>query len=166
VQSDATLAPGDTFEVSVYGQPDLSGKYRIAEDGGIDFPLVGHVAVAGKGPAEIADMLRTALLEKRILKEPSVSVFLLEQKSKQVSVMGAVVRPGGLALMPGMTIIQAISAAGGLTGLAAGNDTIVTRQVDGELMRYKVPVERISEGRADDFELRAGDIVFVPERIF
>ena len=166
VQADLTLAPRDTFEVSVYGESDLSGKYRIAEDGTINFPLVGHLQVAGKSPGEIADLIQKSLLDKQILRDPQVSVFLLEQTSKHVSVMGSVSKPGSFALTSDMTIIEAISAAGGLTALASGNSTIVTRRVHGELQRYKVPVESISEGQAEDFKLQDGDIVFVPERVF
>ena len=65
-----------------------------------------------------------------------------------------------------MTIIDAISNAGGLTPIASGNNTIVTRRVNGKLQRYKVQVDKISEGHAEDFKLQEGDIVFVPERIF
>jgi protein involved in polysaccharide export with SLBB domain len=163
---DATLGPGDTFEVSVYGEADLSGKHQIAEDGTIRFPLVGRIEAAGKGPVEIADAIRGALTEKQILRDPHVSVFLLDQTSKQVSVMGAVTKPGRYPVTTGMTVIEAIGAAEGLTPLASGNSTIVTRRVDGQLQRFKVQVESISEGRAADFKLHAGDIVFVPERIF
>jgi polysaccharide export outer membrane protein len=63
-------------------------------------------------------------------------------------------------------VIEAIGAAGGLTALASGNSAILTRRVDGQLKRFKVPVESISEGEAEDFTLQSGDIVFVPERIF
>jgi protein involved in polysaccharide export with SLBB domain len=164
--ADATLGPGDTFEVSVYGEADLSGKHRIAEDGTINFPLVGRIRVQGKGPAEIAEAISGALAEKQILRDPHVSVFLLEQVSKQVSVMGSVAKPGTYPLTSSMTVIEAIGAAGGLTALASGNNTIVTRRVNGELKRFKVPVEAISQGRSDDFMLQGGDIVFVPERLF
>jgi protein involved in polysaccharide export with SLBB domain len=164
--SDSTLGPGDTFEVSVYGEADLSGKHQIAEDGTIDFPLIGRIDAAGLGPAQIAGAIRTALTEKGILRDPHVSVLLLEQTSKQVSVVGAVARPGRYPVTIGMTVIEAIGAAGGLTALASGNSTIVTRRVDGQLKRFKVQVESISEGRVEDFKLHTGDIVFVPERIF
>ena len=163
---DNTLGPGDTFEVSVYGEDDLSGKYRVSEDGSINFPLVGRVVVSGSGPAGIARQIQTALAKRNILRDPNVSVFLLEQTSKQVSVVGAVAKPGTMPLMTGMTVIQAIGIAGGMTALASGNSTIVTRRLDDRLQRFKVPLDSISEGRSEDFELRAGDIVFVPERIF
>ena len=167
VAADSALGPGDTFEVTVYGEGDLSGKYRIAEDGTINFPFVGRLGVAGKAPSEIANLIQTALEQKEILRDPHVSVFLLEQTSRHVSIVGAVAKPGSYPLSSGgMTIIEAISAAGGLTALASGNNTIVTRRESGKLQRYKVPVENISEGHADDFHLQDGDIVFVPERVF
>jgi len=165
-EPDTALGPGDSFEVSVYGQADLSGKYRVAEDGSINFPLVGRIEIAGKAPAAIATDIRAALLDKQILRNPNVSVFLLEHTSKQVSVMGSVAKPGRFALASGMTLIEAITAAGGLTQLASGNSTIVTRHHDGKLQRFKVAVDRISEGQEEDFKLQDGDIVFVPERIF
>lgn len=162
----SNLGPGDTFEVSVYGEEDLSGKHRVAEDGSINFPLVGRVEVAGRGAAEIANMIETALRDRKLLREPNVSVFLLEQTSAQVSVVGAVAKPGTYPLTRGLSIIEAISAAGGLTPLASGDNTIVTRKSDGALKRFQVPVDAISEGRTNDFPLEPGDIVFVPERIF
>jgi len=164
--SDSTLDAGDSFEVSVYGQEDLSGKYRIDADGRINFPLVGLVSVATLSPTEIALVLQDALREKQILRDPHVSVFPLEQQSRQVSVMGAVDKPGSYPLAPNMTVIKAISVAGGLTPLASGDNTIITRRVDGQLERFKVPVSSISEGKEPDFVLQKGDIIFVPERVF
>jgi protein involved in polysaccharide export with SLBB domain len=165
-EPDSTIGPGDTFEVNVYGEADLSGKHRIGADGTINFPLVGRINVGGKGPGEIADAIRTALAEKQILRDPHVSVFLLEQAPRQIAVVGSVVKPGSFPIVRAMSLIEAISLAGGLTPLASGNSTIVTRRVEGQLKRFKVPVDSISEGRSEDFQLQAGDIVFVPERIF
>jgi polysaccharide export outer membrane protein len=166
IEADSTLGPGDSFEVSVYGQADLSGKHQIGADGTINFPLVGRIDVQGKGAVEIAASIRAALVEKQILRDPHVSVFLLGQTSKQVSVMGAVTKPGTYPMTSGMTVIEAVGAAGGLTALASGNSAILTRRVEGQLKRFKVPIESISEGEAEDFTLQSGDIVFVPERIF
>jgi protein involved in polysaccharide export with SLBB domain len=165
-EPDHTIGPGDTFEVNVYGEEDLSGKHRIGADGTIDFPLVGRLQVGRKGPGEIADTIRTALAERKILRDPHVSVFLLEQAPKQIAVVGAVVKPGSFPIVREMTLIEAIGLAGGLTALASGNNTIVTRRVEGQLKRFKLPVDSIAEGRSEDFKLQAGDIVFVPERLF
>ena len=166
VAKTSNLGPGDTFEVSVYGEEDLSGKFRVDEDGSINFPLVGRIEIAGRGPGEVALAIQEALRDRQLLRDPHVSVFLLEQTSSQISVVGAVAQPGSFPLTREMTVVQAISAAGGLTALASGDNTIVTRKAGGELKRFKVRVDAISEGRSNDFPLEAGDIVFVPERIF
>ena len=114
----------------------------------------------------MAKSIQDALRAKQILREPSVSIFVLEYVSKRVSVVGAVQRPGSLPWSSGMSVVQAISIAGGLTALAAGNDTIVTRRELSGQKRYKVSVRRITEGEEPDFTLEAGDLVYVPERIF
>lgn len=163
---DMTLGPGDTFEIMVYEEKELSGKYRVADDGTINFPLVGPVTVGGKGPTAIASTIQDALVAKQILRNPSVSVYVVEYASKRINVVGAVQHPGSLPWNAGMGVVQAISVAGGLTPLAAANDTIVTRTVAGQPKRYRVSVRRITEGQESDFTLEAGDIVYVPERIF
>jgi polysaccharide export outer membrane protein len=65
-----------------------------------------------------------------------------------------------------MTVVQAVSNAGGFTPLASKDDTVVTRRVQGKLERYRISVSEVTRGNAEDFPLRAGDIVFVPERVF
>jgi polysaccharide export outer membrane protein len=164
---DSTLGPGDTFEVTVYGEKDLSGKYQVADDGQISFPLLGALQVGGKGPNDVARLLETMLKDKGVLRDPSVSIFVTDYASKRISVVGAVSHPGSFPITAGMTVVQAISMAGGLTPIAAANETIVTRRgADKKLQRYAVPLERVTEGRQDDFSLQAGDIVYVPERVF
>ncbi|MEY4581712.1 MAG: hypothetical protein RL701_6415 [Pseudomonadota bacterium] len=163
---DMTLGPGDTFDVTVYDDKELSGKYRVADDGTINFPLVGRIVVGGLGPTAIANSIQQALQTKKILRSPSVSIYVIDYASKRINVVGAVQHPGSLPWTGGMGVVQAISIAGGLTSLAAGNDTIVTRSEAGRPKRYKVSVRRITEGQETDFTLEAGDIVYVPERIF
>ena len=165
-QTEAPLGPGDTFEVSVYGEKDLSGKYRVANDGTINFPLVGSIAVAGLRAPEVANRIREALISGEILRAPTVSVEVTEQISKRITVLGAVKLSGGYPLIAGMTALQAITAAGGLTPVARGDSVVLTRRVNGVLKRFKVPVESITEGQAEDVPLQAGDILFVPDRIF
>ncbi len=164
---DASLGPGDAFEVTVYEEKELSGKYRVADDGQINFPLIGLISVAGQGPNEVARQLEAALRDKGVLRSPSVSVFVTDYASKRISVVGAVAHAGSFPITTGMTVVQALSLAGGLTPLASPNETIVTRRnVGKKLERYTVPVRLVTEGRQDDFALQAGDIVFVPERVF
>lgn len=160
------MGSGDVFEVRVFGQEDLTGSYQVSPDGTIHFPFLGSLGVVGKNTSEVATMIATGLEQGGFLKEPSVSVFLQESRSKRISVLGAVAKPGSLPIVPGMTVVYAVSQAGGFTALASKDDTVITRRVGGKLERYRVEVSRITKGDAEDFPLRAGDIVFVPERIF
>lgn len=165
-EPDTTLGPGDLFEVRVFGEKELSNKYRVSSDGSIDFPLIGTVIVAGKTPSEIAKTIESKLVEGEFLKRPQVSILVEEYSSKKVSVFGQVKKPGTLAFRDGMSVVEAISEAGGFTSMARTNETTVIRVVDGAKKSFKVPVELIGQGRAPNFVLRPGDIVFVPERIF
>jgi polysaccharide export outer membrane protein len=157
-----TLGPGDTFEVRVFGEADLSGTYRVSERGKIRFPLVGILHVDGLTPSEIEEKLRQRLGAK-YLRDPQVNVFVKEFNSKKIFVFGEVNKPGTFVFEPSMTIVQIITLAGGFTKTAWKNRTNVTRIVEGRERKIQVPVEAIGEGREQNFELKPGDIVFVPE---
>ena len=163
---DTTLGPEDVFDVRVFGEKELTNTYRVASDGTIDFPLIGTLSVTGKTPTEVADLIEIKLVEGDFLKRPQVSILVTEYNSKKVSVFGQVKQPGTFPYQDGMSVVEAISKAGGFTSMAKANDTVVIRVVDGKEKRHKVAVEAIGEGRAPNFVLRAGDIVFVPERVF
>ncbi len=163
---DSTVGPGDVFEVRVYNEKELTGKYRVAPDGTIRFPFLGVLTVSGKDTQVVAQLIASELERRGYLVQAHVSVFLEESNSKRVSVLGAVAKPGTQPLVLGMTLIQAVSQAGGFTPLANKDETVVTRRTGNKLERYRITVTEITRGRGDDFPLRAGDIVFVPERVF
>jgi len=163
---DTTLGPGDVFSVRVYGEDAMSGSHQVAPDGTIHFPLLGAVQVGGLEPTEVAQKIRSALRDGDLLRDPHVSVYVEAYASKRISVVGAVANPGTFALEPGMTVVQAISMAGGFSSLADRDRTVVTRRIDEEIIRYRVPVARVTKGQAEDIEVAAGDIIFVPERLF
>ena len=163
---DTTLGPADVFSVRVYGEEALTGSHQVAPDGTINFPLLGAVQVNGLEPTAVAEKIQTELRERDLMRNPHVSVYVEAYASKRVSVVGAVSNPGAFPLEPGMTVVQAISMAGGFSSLADRDATVVTRRIDGELIRYRVPVLRVTKGQAQDIEVAAGDIIFVPERLF
>ena len=163
---DTTLGPGDVFAVRVYGEEELSGNHQVAPDGTIDFPLLGSIEVSGMEPPAVANQLEHQLKEQNFLRDPHVSVYVEQYASKRISVVGAVANPGTFALEPGMTVVQAISMAGGFSSLADRDGTVVTRHVGDEILRYRVPVAKVTSGQAQDIEVAAGDIIFVPERLF
>lgn len=163
--ADTTLGPGDVFTVDVFGEKELSGKYRVSASGQVDYPLVGAVKVGGLTPTEVAALL-SRKLAAGYLREPHVSVFVDAYNSKKISVFGQVRKPGTFAYLNNMSIIEAITLAGGFTPLASKNDITVTRNEGGKSRRFKLQVKDIGEGRAQNYLLRPGDVVFVPERVF
>jgi protein involved in polysaccharide export with SLBB domain len=163
---DTTLGPGDALTVRVYGEEEMTGNHQVAPDGTINFPLLGALQVNGLEPTEVAEKIQTELQTRDLMHSPHVSVYVDEYASKRVSVVGAVANPGTFPLEPGMTVVQAISMAGGFSSLADRDGTVVTRRIDKEIIRYRVPVLRVSKGQAEDIEVAAGDIIFVPERLF
>jgi polysaccharide export outer membrane protein len=165
VRADTALGAGDVFDVRVYGEPELSGTYRVQSDGTIDYPLIGKVVVGGKPPSEAANMIAEKLREG-FLRNPQVSLLVKEYNSKKVIVIGQVKSPGTFPYVEEMTVIQAITMAGGFSDLAAKNDIVVTRVSNGQETRIKVQAGAVAEGRAPNLALRPGDRVWVPERLF
>ncbi len=163
--SDTAIGPGDVFSVEVFGEKDLSGKFRVSAAGTIDYPLVGRVKVEEMTPPQVADLLRQKL-SKGYLKDPHVSVFVETFQSKKVSVFGQVQKPGTFNYVDNMSIVEGITLAGGFTPLASKNEITVTRVLRGKSMKFMIPVEDIGEGKASNYLLRPGDIIFVPERVF
>lgn len=161
---DATLGIGDMFDVRVFGEPDLSGTYRIDTEGTIDYPLVGRVVVAGKLPGEVASLLREKLTA--FVKNPQVSVLVKEMASKRVIIYGQVQRPGTYPYTNPMTISQAISIAGGFTAMAARDRVIISRPAQGEQQIIEVNLRDIADGKKPNRFVAPGDEVYVPERLF
>jgi len=160
---DTTLGPGDMFEVRVFQQPQMSNMYSASAEGSISFPLIGEVAVSGKSPAQVETEIRDRLADG-YLKDPQVSVLVKEYKSKKISVFGQVRKPGTLGFTDGMTVIEAVSQAGGFTPMARENAVTITRELGEEKKTYTVPVESIGKGKAKQFYIRPGDVIFVPHR--
>lgn len=160
-----TLGSGDVVEVRVYREPELSGAHRVSPEGVIDFPLCGKVALAGKTSSQAADAV-TACLRDGYLRRPEVSVLIREYNSQKIFVFGEVQKPGTFSFEENMSVIQAITLAGGFTKVAAKNNTNVTRLIEGQERKIRVPVEDIGVGREKNFLLKPGDIVFVPESFF
>ena len=162
VEMTSGLSSGDTFEVRVFSEPDVGGTFQVNEDGSIDFPLIGRVVVVGKTQAELA-----ALLEERLgdgyLREPQVTVILTARENLEVSVLGEVEKPGTFPFAEKLTLVQAISDAGGLTDVAHKRRIRLTRKTPAGPQTYEVSVKAITDGREPDILLQPGDIIFVPE---
>lgn len=158
----ASMGPGDVVEVRVYQEKELSGLFRVATDGTFNFPLVGRVHAEGLAPGDLADLLTTRLAAD-YLRSPQVSVFVKEYNSKKVFVLGEVQKPGTFKFEDAMSIVQAVTLAGGFKPQAAKNNVVLTRVVEGAEQKFVVPIERIGLGQEANVLLQPGDIVFVPE---
>jgi polysaccharide export outer membrane protein len=161
----ATLGVGDLLEIRVYQENDLSGAFKVSPEGSIDFPLCGRISVASMTSSRAADAI-TACLKDGFLKNPQVTVMVREYTSKKVFVLGEISKPGTFPYEENMSILQAVLLAGGFTKLSAKNGTSVTRLVNGQETRVRVPVADIEQGREKNFPLQPGDIIFVPESFF
>jgi polysaccharide export outer membrane protein len=161
----ARLGAGDIFEVRVFQEPELSGIFQVGPQGDIVFPLCRKVVVGGLTANATAEALRTCLADG-YLRNPQVSVLVKEYNSKKVFVFGEVQKPGTFLFEDGMSVVQAITLAGGFTRNASQNSTSVTRHVAGEEVKVKVNVQDIALGKAPNVLLEPGDIVYVPESLF
>ena len=164
-RQDDRIGVDDAFEVRVYGEPDLSGPYRVATDGTIDYPLAGRILVKGLRVGEIQQEI-VKRLKAGYLVNPQVTVTMTTWNSRKISVLGQVVRPGAVPYFPNMTIVDAIAAAGGFTGIAAKNSVNLRRETTGKVETRNFPVADITEGRSPNVVILPGDVLVVEERLF
>lgn len=155
----------DTFDVRVYGEAELSGTFRVATDGTVDYPLAGRLQIAGLRTGEIQKLL-VDRLKDRYLKDPQVVVTIKDRNSQKISVLGQVMKPGQVGYYPNMTIVDAIASAGGFTGIAAKNSVNLRRETAGKIEMHVFPVADISEGRSPNIIILPGDVLVVDERVF
>jgi len=163
---NTTLGPGDVFRMEIVGEKDLPTEFQVAADGSVSFPYIHELDVAGLEPQMLAKKIREKLIAEDILTDPSVVVTVTEYRSKTVTVLGQVQKPGSFALAPGMTLLQAVSMAGGFTSIAQKNRVNLTRVTEGKAATVIVNMELIYEGSSDDILLQSGDSIYVNERVF
>jgi polysaccharide biosynthesis/export protein len=121
-----TLGVGDAVRVTVFQQPDLTTEARISERGTIGMPLIGEVKLAGMSAAQAGSTIAKELKEGKFLRHPQVAVTLTTLRSRQVSVLGQVARPGRYALDDTSSrVTDVIAAAGGLAPEAASTVTVI-----------------------------------------
>jgi polysaccharide biosynthesis/export protein VpsN len=162
----STVGPGDVFSLEIMGEKDLPREYQVASDGSVDLPYLQAVQVGGLEPQEISRLIRKLLMERQILSDPSVVVQVKEYNSRRITVLGQVVKPGTFPYTTGLTLIQALSQAGGLTGIANLDKVNLTRRVANGSRTVVIAINQIMEGRAPDIPLQSGDRIFVHERLF
>jgi polysaccharide export outer membrane protein len=160
----------DQVQVTVWRNPDLSVTVPVRPDGMISVPLVGDVPAGGKTPEEVAQIVKSKLAY--YIRDPSVTVILTSLKSHEfltrVRITGAVRSPISLPYRQGMTVLDAILEAGGVTEFAAPNRTKLYRKVDNKVQVMDIDLgDILNKGRLKtNVELKSGDVLTVPERVF
>ena len=138
----------------------------MSPDGTVDFPYVHRIQVAGLEPQMVVDLLRKKLIDDQFLSDPSVMISVKEYRSKFVNVLGQVKSPGTFSLVPGFTLVQAISKAGGMSSIADRNNVTLTRTTGKQRRTMRLSIDSITEGRSSDIPLQSGDVITVGERVF
>lgn len=163
------IGPGDTLQIYVWRNPELSATLPVRPDGKISTPLIEDIVAVGKTPSELARDMEKVL--SVYVRSPQVNVIVTIALSalNQVKVLGQVARPTSLAFHEGMTALDAVLAVGGLTPFAAGNRTRITRRdASGKQKIIKVKLDSLlKKGQAaDNPKLLPGDVMVVPESLF
>ena len=158
------LGVGDAISVQVYGKPELSVTTYVADDGTVAVPLAGNVEVQGLSPAKAGQRIAAAYRQGKYLVDPQVTVFLVQFRSQQVSVLGAVRTPGRFPVESKTTVLDVLAQAGG-TNESSGNLVVLLRPgKDGEITRHSIDLSGLSQdGKpVSTMTLRGGDSIFVP----
>ena len=163
-QGDYVLGAGDVIKVTVFQQPELSLDVRIAESGMVSYPLIGAIRLGGLTGGQAERLLATRLRSGNFLQNPQVSVNVSQYRSQQVSVLGAVNKPGRYPLeLSGTRLSEVLAQAGGIvTGVGADSVNLVTRR-DGQTVTLQVDIVDLFGARATarDEVLQPGDSIYV-----
>jgi polysaccharide biosynthesis/export protein len=160
-EQEYRLGPGDKLRVEVYGEPQLSQALQVRPDGKITLTLIGDVVAAGRTPLELRDALTTSL--KQYMNSPAITVIVQDAIANQIDVVGEVASPGQQVLLGPVTILQAISRAGGLKEFAkAGSIYILRPDGKGVPQRYDAQYKDALKGKVAPIVLQPGDTVVVP----
>jgi len=162
---DYRVGPKDLLEIHVFEVPELNLERRISDSGSIDLPLLGEVSVSGLTATEVKGRLES-LLTAKYVNRASVSVVIKEYAHSPVSVVGAVVKPGPLYISGNWYLLQAISAAGGLTQQAGRRIYVLRRSSNGLSDRLEIRVDDLFREASSmwNIPIFPSDVVNVPPR--
>jgi polysaccharide export outer membrane protein len=153
----------DILRIDVWKEPEISRSgLPVRPDGKVSLPLLNDVQAAGLSPLELSKVITEGL--KTYMNNPQVTVSVIEINSKRVYVTGEVRRPGAFALLPSMTVLQALTNSGGFTQFARTKGIYVLRNVDGKQVKFPFNYKDVIKGNhpEENIELQPGDLIVVP----
>jgi polysaccharide export outer membrane protein len=159
---DYTLNPGDTLDISVWKEEELTKTAIVRPDGKFSFPLAGEIVAIDRTVAQVQAEITNRL--KKYMPEPVVSISVKGLDGCKIYVIGQVGKPGSFVMNPRITVLQALSLAGGMTPFAAVNDIIILRGTGAAQHNLAFRYGDVSKGRnlTQNVTLEAGDVVIVP----
>jgi polysaccharide export outer membrane protein len=159
--SSYVIGPSDVLTVTVWKEPTLSGSILVRPDGMITLPLIGDVQASGLTPLQLADQIAAKL--KKYVQAPNVSVVVGAIHSKVVYLLGEVGKRGPVEMTSGMTLLDAIASAGGLTEYANTKKIYILRDEAGKHERIPVHYKEALKGNSElNLVLEPGDTIVVP----
>ncbi|HMN42958.1 MAG TPA: polysaccharide export protein [Povalibacter sp.] len=168
VGDDYIIGPGDTLQVFVWRNPELTVTVPVRPDGKISTPLVEDMVAVGKTPSQLARDVEKVLEE--YVRSPQINVIVTQPASvfSQIKVIGQVVRPQSIPYRDGLTVLDAVLAVGGLGPFAAGNRTKIVRTENGKPREIKVKLAALVNNgdMRQNIALKPGDVIVVPESRF
>jgi len=152
----------DVLNISVWKEAELTRTVPVRPDGKISLPLLNDVQAEGLTPTQLAAEITTSL--KKFVAEPQVTVIVTEINSQRVYIMGEVTHAGAYPLLPDMTILQALSSAGGFTQFANPKKIYMFRMENGKQVKYPFNYKDVIAGKRPEqnITLKAGDTIVVP----
>jgi len=155
------IGPSDVLNVTVFKEPTLSGSLLVRPDGMISISLLGDVKASGKTPLQLAEEITVKL--KKYIQDPNVTVILNQINSKTIFLIGEVGRTGPIEMTPGMSFLEAIATAGGLSQFANSKKIYILRSEDGKQEKILVQYKQALAGDASlNLALKPGDTIVVP----
>ena len=157
------LLPEDVLSISVWKEEGLQQQVVIQPDGGLSFPLVGHIQAAGKTLIQVEEEIKKKI--NKYIPDALVNVALTKVGGNKVYIIGKVNRPGEYPMGRNIDVMQALALAGGLTPFAAANDIKIIRKIGGESQVYPFYYKAIANHGSKlhlNIQLQSGDVVVVP----
>lgn len=152
----------DVIDINVWKEPDLTRAVPVRPDGKISMPLLNDVQAAGLTPMQLTAQISNAL--KKFISDPQVTVVVAQINSQRIYILGEVNGAGVKALLPGMTMLEALSSAGGFTMFANVKKIYLLRTVDGKQEKFPFNYKDVIHGKTpeENITLKAGDTIIVP----
>ena len=156
------IGPEDVLNVNVWKEAEVSGSVPVRPDGKISLPLLNDIQAAGSTPMQLTNQITEKL--KKFLTDPHVTVTVTAVNSRRVYIIGEVARPGAFPLLPNMTVLQALTSAGGPSPYAKTTKIYMLRTENGVQTKVAFNYKEVVKGRSTEqnVTLKPGDTIVVP----